>query len=466
MAETLQVVHPWTGEVALEVPIDGPEVVEAKVKRARQAWKAWRTTTLEERTALVQRFLDVVAAEREELARSVSLQMGKPVAEARGEVGRLVERARMMLAIAPEALRDEHVPIGDGLRRVIVREPLGVVLDIAAWNYPLIIAGNVVVPALLAGNTVLLKHASQTPGVGLWFEEAFRKAGAPEGVVTAVTVRGRDAAALIQHPDVAAVFFTGSVEGGRDVYRKVAQRPEGFIDAGLELGGKDPAWVRADMPLEIAVPNLVEGAFYNAGQSCCGVERIYVDRAIYDDFVRAFVEEARRWQVGDPLAPDTMMGPVASPGTLDTLEAQIRDAVARGGRLLLGGERLPGPGWRFPATVVAEANHEMALMRDESFGPVIGLMPVDGDEQAIALMNDTVYGLTASIWTADLARGEALARRVVAGTVFVNRCDYVDPALPWTGFGDSGKGVTLSRLGFDHLTHPRGLHLRDVRMMR
>ena len=262
------------------------------------------------------------------------------------------------------------------------------------------------------------------------------------------------------------LFFTGSVEAGRQVYRDVGARPEGFIDAGFELGGKDPAYVRADMPLEIVVPNLVEGAFYNAGQSCCAVERIYVHKSRYDAFVEAYVEEAKGWRLAHPEEPGTRLAALATPETLDVLDAQVADAVAKGGELMLGGSRADGPGWCWPATVVTGANHQMSLMREESFGPVIGIMPVSDDDDALRLMNDTRFGLTASVWTADHQRGADIARNVRAGTVFVNRCDYVDPSLPWTGFGDTGKGISLSALAYDQLTKPRGVHVRPLSLMR
>lgn len=466
MSDVLSIQNPYTGAVALELPLDDPATIDRKVAAARRTADTWFGTTLDERIVLIERFVEIALQDRDVLAAAVTMQMGKPISEALGEVGRLVERARMMVGLAGDALADRHVALGDGIRRTIVRDPLGVVVDIAAWNYPLLIAVNVIVPAVLAGNAVLLKHASQTAGVGLWFEQAFQRAGAPDGLVQAVTVRGRNARQLVQHPAVDGVFFTGSVPAGRQVYKDVASRAHGFIDAGLELGGKDPAYVRADMPLGIVVPNLVEGAFYNAGQSCCGVERIYVARAIYADFVDAYAELARAWVAGDPTDPGTVMGPVAAADTLDTCEAQVRDAVSRGGRLLTGGERIGGSGWVFPATVVADADPGCDLMTEESFGPVIGICAVDDDEQAVRLMNDTSFGLTASIWTADHGRGASLARRVRAGTCFVNRCDYVDPSLPWTGFRDSGKGVTLSSLGFDHLTRARGLHVRPLALMR
>ena len=466
MTDVLSIMNPWNGDTVLSLELDDAAAIDRKVHRAKSVSHTWAETSLAERTTLVQRFIEVALEERAELALSVTRQMGKPVSEALGEVGTMVGRARMMVDLAPDALADQHIALGDGIHRRIVRDPLGVVVDIAAWNYPLLIAVNVIVPAVLAGNAVLLKHASQTAGVGIWFEEAFRRAGAPEGLVTAVTVRGRDAATLVQHAEVDGLFFTGSVEAGRRVYADVGTRPQGFIDAGFELGGKDPAYVRDDIPLEIVVPNLVEGAFYNAGQSCCAVERIYVHRSRYEAFVAAYVEEAKGWVISDPEQEGARLGALATAETLAVLEAQVADAVSRGGRLLLGGARSDHAGLCWPATVIADASHEMLLMREESFGPIIGIMPVDDDEHAVRLMNDTVFGLTASVWTADHDVGARLARRVRAGTVFVNRCDYVDPSLPWTGFGDTGKGISLSALAYDHLTKPRGVHVRPLALMR
>jgi len=466
MSPALSITNPWTGATALTLALDDEAAIDAHVASARAAAHTWGTTTLDERLGLVERFLAVAASERDEIALSITRQMGKPVAEARGEVETMIGRSRMMMDLAPEALADRHISLGDGIHRRITRDPLGVVVDIAAWNYPLLIAVNVIVPAVLAGNAVLLKHASQTAGVGLWFQEAFTRAGAPDGLVTAVTVRGRDARKLVQHPGVDGLFFTGSVGAGRQVYTDVGSRPEGFIDAGFELGGKDPAYVRADMPLDIVVPNLVGGAFYNAGQSCCAVERIYVHRSLYADFVDAYLDEARGWVVADPELDGTRLGPLATPETFEVLEEQVQDAVGRGARLLTGGARSPGSAWCWPATVLADADHSMSLMRDESFGPIIGIMAVDDDAEAVRLMNDSVFGLTASIWTADHRMGDALVRQVRAGTVFVNRCDYVDPSLPWTGFGDTGKGISLSTLAYGQLTRARGVHVRPLELLR
>lgn len=465
MSDTLTITNPWTGDAAASYTLDSPEVVDAKVLAAHEATLGWREVPLGLRIELVERFLVVAESNKDEVAALISRQMGKPVREGRNEVDGMIGRARTMIRLAPEALADQTISLDDGISRRIVRDPLGVILDIAAWNYPLLIAINVVAPSLLAGNSVLIKHASQTAGVGLWLEDMFRRAGAPDGLVTAVLVRGSESQALVQHPQVDGVFFTGSTAGGQQVYRTVANREHGFVDVGLELGGKDPAYVRADMPVELAAGNLIEGAFYNAGQSCCAIERIYVHSARYEAFVEAAVEAARSWNVGAPTDDRSMIGALATAETMDVLDAQVADAVAKGAKLRIGGERPGGPGWRYPATVLSDTTHEMSLMRDESFGPIIGIMSVESDEEAVALMNDTAYGLTASIWTSDHRAGEALGRRVNAGTVFVNRCDYVDPVLPWTGLKDSGKGISLSALGFSHVTRARGLHVRPVDML-
>ena len=466
MSDTLSVTSPWNEQIVSTYELDTPSSIDGKVGKAWQAQRAWRQVPLSERLNLIASFLEVAETDKVRIAAQISAEMGKPISEAIGEMNTVFSRAQTMMKLAPEGLSDIAVPADDGIERTIVRDPLGVVVDVAAWNYPLLIAANVVIPGVLAGNAIVIKHASQSPSVGGWFEDAFRRAGAPDGLVTAVTIPGRQAHSLLEHPKVSAVFFTGSVDGGRQVYRTVANRESGFLDVGLELGGKDPAYVREDMDLDIVVPNLVEGAFYNAGQSCCAVERIYVHRALYHDFVERYVEEARGWTVGDPSVDGTLLGPVASKETLDVLDAQVADAVSKGARLLVGGKRFQGPGWKYPATVLADCDHSMDVMREESFGPIIGIMAVDGDDHGIECMNDTSFGLTASVWSADTESAARLARQVSAGTVFVNRCDYVDPSLPWTGFRDSGKGISLSTLAYHHLTRARGLHVRPLRLMR
>jgi acyl-CoA reductase-like NAD-dependent aldehyde dehydrogenase len=335
--------------------------------------------------------------------------------------------------------------------------PSDIVLDIPAWNYPLLIAVNVVLPALLAGNAVLIKHARLTPLCGDAFADAFRKTTLPPDLVASIHVDHATVSRLIDRRAVDFISFTGSVDGGREVYKQASGQ---LLDMGLELGGKDPALVCEDANFDFAVANLVDGAFYNAGQSCCAIERVYVMRPLFSRFVDAYVAEVEKYKVGNPEDPATDIGPLAQRKAIDFIEFQINQAVDRGARVLTGGKRAPGPGYFFQPTVLHNVDHTMSVMMEESFGPVIGIMPVDTEDEGVRLMNDSPYGLTASIWTEDAARGEALAARTAAGTVYVNRCDYLDPELAWAGIKDSGHGCTLSHLGFLHLTRPKSFHLR------
>jgi acyl-CoA reductase-like NAD-dependent aldehyde dehydrogenase len=456
----LQVVNPYNQEVIRELPLDGPDGVAAKVAAARAAFERWSRLPLEERSRRVRAGLERFRLRGEEIAREVTLQMGKPIREARREVQTLFERAEHMLSIAPATLAPDVLPEKDGLHRRIEHAPLGVVLDVAAWNYPLLIPVNVVVPALLAGNTVLLKHSARTPLCGEHFARAF---GDPEllGLIASLDIDHEQTAALVADPRaVDYVAFTGSVAGGQAVYRQAAQR---VLDVGLELGGKDPAYVAADADLAFTVENVVDGACYNAGQSCCAVERVYVHRRVYDEFVDRARETLKGYRLGDPLDESTTMGPLASRSALDTLEGQVGDAVRRGARLLLGGKRMPDTkGNFFPPTLLADVPNDAEVMQEESFGPLLPVRAVEGDEEALRQMNDTRFGLTASVWTRDRGRADHFAAELRAGTIYQNRCDYLDPALPWTGVGESGKGSTLSPYGFYHLTRRRSVHFRTV----
>lgn len=455
----LQVINPFTEETVFSLPLMPASEVDALVGRAREAYRGWRETSIAERVALVHRFIEVFGAMRDDVAAEITAQMGKPLQQARNEVNGLIERATYMASIAESALADEILPDKPGFQRYIRHEPLGVIFDIAAWNYPLLIAVNVVVPAVLTGNAVLIKHSSKTPLCAQAFEDAFRKAGAPENLVQAVIADHATTEAIVQHPGVDHVAFTGSVQGGREVNRSAADR---FIDVGLELGGKDPAYVCADADFHWAVDNCVDGAFYNAGQSCCAVERIYVERSIYDAFVEAFVAKTREYVLGDPMEAATSIGPLASRTAPAFLKAQVQAAVQSGGKLVLSPAEfaVPSQGWFCAPYVVADAPQTSELMQEESFGPVIGILPVDGDAQAIEYMNDSDYGLTASIWTADADRARRIGAQVDTGTFFMNRCDYLDPALPWCGVKDTGRGATLSRHGLLHLTRLKSMHLR------
>jgi acyl-CoA reductase-like NAD-dependent aldehyde dehydrogenase len=458
-SNTIDVINPATETVAYTVEALSADQVEGVVARSRAAYLGWRTTSLGERKALCSRAMAYFESDKDRIAEQITRQMGKPLGQAQGEVGAMIERATHMIAIADETLADDILPEKAGFQRYIRHEPLGVVLDIAAWNYPLLIAVNVVVPAVLAGNAVIVKHSSRTPLCGLAFEEAFKAAGAPEHLVQAVVADHGLTEQFIQHPQVDHVSFTGSVSGGRQVNRSAADR---FIEVGLELGGKDPAYVCADMDPAWAAANCVDGAFYNAGQSCCAVERVYVEAPIYDAFVEHFAEVVRQYVVGDPLDGATTLGPLASKGAIPFLRQQVADAVAAGGRLVVSPDafRVPETGHYLAPAVVADAPQDCSLMQEESFGPVIGITKVADDAQAIQYMNDSPYGLTASIWTHDVARAIQIGEQIETGTFFMNRCDFLDPALPWCGVKDTGRGATLSKYGLLGFTRLKSMHLR------
>jgi acyl-CoA reductase-like NAD-dependent aldehyde dehydrogenase len=461
MADTIKVINPATETIFTTLPQTGAEQIGHILTRAADAARQWRRVPLPERIALTHRFLAAFTEQSEAIAAEITGQMGKPITQSRNEIKTMRARAEYMASIAEQSLADICVAEGPAEYKRIAHEPLGLILDIAAWNYPLLIAINVVAPGILAGNGVILKHASITPLCGLRFEEAYKKAGLPEGLMTAIVADRKRAEVALKSPLVDAVFFTGSVEGGRNVYQTISSR---FIDCGLELGGKDPAYIRADADLAKVVPNVADGCFYNAGQSCCGVERIYVHRSIYNRFLEAMLTEVATYTLGDPTDPKTYLGPVALVKTIDTMNRQIDEAVHRGAKVLCGGRaaKVNGKGRYYEATVVADCTNDMAIMQEENFGPIVGIMPVADDEEAVRLMNDSRYGLTASIWTHDVATGRKIAESVHAGTVFVNRCDYLDPALAWVGIKDSGKGCTLSAIGYEHLTRPKSYYARGL----
>lgn len=456
----LKVDNPYSGEIVFEAELTSADALDGVMVAARTAQHTWAATPIAERLAVVDRFVAAFEAKRSQYALEITDAMGKPRSQSNNEINGLVDRVRQMAGIAEEALADETLPAKDGFERFIRREPVGVVVVLAAWNYPLLIAINPTIAAVLAGNAVVLKHSSRTPRCSEQIAEAFLEAGAPPNLVTAIHTDHPTAERLVAHPLAGFVSFTGSVSGGRRIYRAVADAR--FIDVALELGGKDPAYVAADADLAFTVDNIVDGAFYNAGQSCCGVERVYVEAPIYDDVVEAIVEKTRGYVLGDPRDDKTTIGPLAQPGAPAFLEGQVKDAASRGARVLLGGKPTSheGRGRFFEPTVVADTDHAMAIASEESFGPVVAIAKVSGDSEAIARMNDSAYGLTASVWTADRERAMKLVTQLEAGTVFMNRADYLDPLLAWTGVKDSGKGVSLSRLGYTAVTRAKSYHLR------
>ena len=460
MPGLLRTFSPIDGTIVAERPLAGVEELRHALAAAREAQAAWCRSPVGERVAAVERFCQAMLARRAEVAEELTRQMGRPLRYTPFEVDRLCERARYMAQIAEEALAPLALPPGDTLHRFIRREPLGNVLTIAPWNYPYLTAVNSIVPALLAGNAVLLKHSGQTPLCAERFAQAFAEAGLPKGVFQVLHLSHEDTDRAIREPGIDFVAFTGSVEGGRQVQRAAAQR---FIGVNLELGGKDPAYVRADANLKHAIENLVDGAFFNSGQSCCGIERIYVHDSVYDRFVEGAVALAKTYVLGNPLDPATTLGPMVRTAAADFVRGQIAEAVGQGARGLVDPKLFPASAAGTPylaPQVLVDVDHRMRVMTEESFGPVVGVMRVRGDDEAVALMNDSPYGLTAALWTEDEGAAIALGQRLETGTVFMNRCDYLDPALAWTGVKNSGRGCTLSRLGFDQLTRPKSYHLR------
>ncbi len=418
---------------------------------------------MNERKEVCERFVEAFVSGEGAIAEQLSWQMGRPIAQAPGEVRGVAERARYMIAIAEEALADITPAPRPGYRRFIQRAPLGTILVIAPWNYPYLTAINAIVAAILSGNAVLLKPSSQTPLSAERFAEAFASAGLPRGVFQYLYLSREATTRLIQTPGIDHVMFTGSVNGGKTIKRAASTR---FISTGLELGGKDPAFVRKDAPLEFTARHLADGAFYNAGQSCCAVERIYVQRQIFDEFLEAFVNCVRSLRLGDPLEASTTLGPVVRPAAARFVRDQVQEAVGAGARMWIDpGEYAAaedaGAAYLAPQ-VLTSVDHSMRLMMEETFGPAVGIMKVDDDGEAVRLMNDSPFGLTASVWTTSEGAAIEIGSRVHCGTWFMNRCDYLDPALAWTGVKDSGKGCTLSRIGFEQLTRPKSFHAKLV----
>jgi acyl-CoA reductase-like NAD-dependent aldehyde dehydrogenase len=460
MTETVKIISPVDGSLYAERPIATDAEINAAISSARAALPEWRKVPVAERGRYMLAFLDALVSMNDDIAKELAWQMGRPIRYG-GEKGAAEERVRAIVAMAEEALAPYVPPAKDGFRRYIAREPVGIVMVIAPWNYPYLTALNTIIPGLLAGNAIILKHAAQTLLVGERIAEAFKRAGLPKGLFHNLVMSHAQTEKLIGSGKIDHINFTGSVAGGRAIERATAGT---FASIGLELGGKDPAYVRADAKLDHAIENLVDGAFYNSGQCCCGVERIYVDASVYDKFVEGYADLTKKYVVGNPLDQATTLGPMARASFADTVRGQIEEARRKGAKALVNmkveGDRAGSP--YLAPEVLVDVNHQMEVMREESFGPVVGIMKVRDDEEAITLMNDSPYGLTASIWTRDTDRAAEIGSRIETGTLYMNRCDYLDPHLVWTGVKETGKGAALSRYGFDALTQPKSFHLRDV----
>jgi acyl-CoA reductase-like NAD-dependent aldehyde dehydrogenase len=451
---------PIDNSIYVERPLATAGEIDRALERAQDAQRAWRTTSLADRAAILRRFCDAFEARKESIAKELTWQMGRPIRYAPSEVRGTLERARHMIDIGAQALADIGVEPKENFNRFLRREPLGVVLTVAAWNYPYLISINSVVPAIMAGNAVILKHSAQTPLCAERFAECFADAGLPAGVFQVLHLSHADTERVIRDPRVDFVAFTGSVDGGHAVQRAASER---FIGMGLELGGCDPVYVRHDADLSHAIENVVDGAYFNSGQSCCGLQRIYVHQKIYDDFVAGFLDLTRKYVLGNPLEENTTLGPVVRIAAADTTRRQVEASIAVGAFPAIAEKEFPQsrPGTPYLAPqLLLDVDHSMPVMKEEIFGPVAGLMRVSSDEEAIRLMNDSRFGLTAAIWTADQEAALKIGNEIETGTFFMNRCDYLDPALAWVGVKDSGRGCTLSTIGYEHLTRPKSFHLR------
>jgi acyl-CoA reductase-like NAD-dependent aldehyde dehydrogenase len=456
MTATLKITNPADGSALAEVAADDAASVAAKFARARQAQPMWAATPLAERSAAIRRFRAAVEHELETLARTLTQEVGKPLQQSKNELDGFLGRIDFFLAEVEKTIAPETVLADGAMTERIDHDPLGVVANVSAWNYPYFVGGNAFVPALLTGNSVLYKPSEFATLTGLHVERLLHAAGIPEDVFVVVVGAGDVGAALLAQP-VDGVFFTGSVATGTKIAAQMGAR---MVRLQLELGGKDPTYVADDADPKAAAESLADGAMYNTGQSCCSVERIYVHARIHDEFVRHFVATVAGFRIGDPLADGSYIGPLTRRPQLDVLDAQVADALAKGATLAAGGKRIERAGNWFAPTVLTNVDHTMAVMRDESFGPIIGIQRVQSDDEALELMNDTRYGLTAGVYTRDEARAARLLRAVRAGSVYWNCCDRVSPRLPWSGHGDSGVGVTLSTYGIQTFTRPRAWHLR------
>ena len=455
-------ITPIDNSVYLERPLSTQNDINNVIENSKKSFQSWKSTSIDDRIKIINKFIDNLIALKPEISKEICWQIGRPISQCGNELRGFEERSRHMVEIAKESLRDIPATKNDEFDNYIYKSPLGVIFVMAPWNYPIITATNTIVPALLAGNTIVIKHSSQTPRCAELISQAFDNTGLPEGVFQFVHTDHQACEKIIADPRIAHVVFTGSVRGGQEVKKYIGTR---FINVGLELGGKDPAYVRSDADINHAIENLVDGAMFNSGQSCCGIERIYVDQSIYKDFIDGFKTITEQYKLGDPSQEDTNLGPVVRLSAANFIRSQISEAEKQGAKRLIDESKFSiakDDNCYIAPQVMIDVDHSMRFMMEETFGPAVGIMPVKDHHEAKQLMNDSPYGLTASIWTKDLDFAKEFGRDIETGTFFMNRCDYLDPALAWTGVKDTGVGCSLSVLAFDQFTRPQSFHMRKV----
>ena len=455
-------ITPIDNSVYLERPLSTQNEIDDVIENSKKSFQSWKSTSIDDRIKIINKFIDNLIALKPEVSKEICWQIGRPISQCGNELRGFEERSRHMVEIAKESLRDIPATKNDEFDNYIYKSPLGVIFVMAPWNYPIITATNTIVPALLAGNTIVIKHSSQTPRCAELISQAFDNTGLPEGVFQFVHTDHQACEKIIADPRIAHVVFTGSVRGGQEVKKYIGTR---FINVGLELGGKDPAYVRSDADLNHAIENLVDGAMFNSGQSCCGIERIYVDQSIYKDFIDGFKTITEQYKLGNPSQEDTNLGPVVRLSAANFIRSQISEAEKQGAKRLIDESKFSiakDDNCYIAPQVMIDVDHSMRFMMEETFGPAVGIMPVKDHHEAKQLMNDSPYGLTASIWTKDLDFAKEFGRDIETGTFFMNRCDYLDPALAWTGVKDTGVGCSLSVLAFDQFTRPQSFHMRKV----
>ncbi len=456
----LQTLSPIDNSVYFETPYTTESDIQDSINLAASKQKSWAHTALSKRIDFCEKFLTIVKEKQALLAEEITWQMGRPLHQAIGEINGVIERSEYMINAAHDALSDVKIPEKPGFIRFIRKQPLGTVFIIAPWNYPYLTAINTIIPALLAGNTVILKHASQTAKCAERLSQCFKEAGLPDGILQHLYLTHENTEKVMFAPSIQFIAFTGSDTTGKRLQQILSKR---FVNLGLELGGKDAAYVREDANLPYAIENLVDGALFNSGQSCCGIERIYVARKNFDEFVSGFVDTVNQYVLGNPLEPTTTLGPVVSNQAASKIRQQVNAATKAGAETLILRNNFTidtnSNNYLMPQVLI-NVNHQMNIMTEETFGPTVGIMPVNNDIDALSFINDSRYGLTGSIWTEDVDAALTLGNMAEVGTWFMNRCDYLDPALAWTGVKDTGRGITLSKFGFDQLTRKQSFHLR------